>query len=94
LKSPHLGREAETCRADIAKEAEIYRRLGLHDRLVPFIGHSYERGLVLAHMQNGDLKEYLKGHPARDIPMEQRFVWTRQTAEATQSFTRQWGHPL
>lgn len=79
LKSPQPGPDEESYRSDIEKEAEIYRLLGSHDRLVWLLGHSAE-GLVLEYMPKRDLKEYLRAH--RDIPMQRRLMWAHEAAEA------------
>jgi hypothetical protein len=50
-------------------EAEIYGRLGPHDRLVPMLGYS-EEGLVLEYMENGTLKDYLRKH--HNVTIDQR----------------------
>ncbi|KAJ5333093.1 uncharacterized protein N7506_006876 [Penicillium brevicompactum] len=39
----------------IAKEASIYHRLDLHERLVRMLDHSRD-GLILEYMENGDIK--------------------------------------
>ncbi|KAJ5901456.1 hypothetical protein N7495_001984 [Penicillium taxi] len=79
LKAPYPGREIENHIIDIAKEADIYRRIGPHNRLVRMISHSRE-GLVLEYMKNGDLKTYLQAHDS--ISTSLRLKWASQIAEA------------
>lgn len=79
LKSPFPGAEIEKNILDIAKEAQIYHRIGPHERLVRMLGHSRD-GLVLEHMQNGDLKTYLQAQ--NSIPMSLKLKWAYQITEA------------
>ncbi|RMZ73604.1 serine threonine kinase [Pyrenophora seminiperda CCB06] len=61
VKSPWTGRPtASDCKQEIAIEAQIYERLGVHPRLVQFkrwdpASHT----LTLEYMPNGNLKEYI-----------------------------------
>lgn len=79
LKSPFPDSEMESHILDIAKEANIYRRIGPHRRLVRLLGHSRD-GLVLEYMENGDLKTYLRAH--HSISMSLKLKWAYQVAEA------------
>lgn len=79
LKSPFPGAELENNILDIAKEAQIYYRIGPHERLVRMLGHSRD-GLILEHMQNGDLKTYLQAQ--NSIPMSLKLKWAYQIAQA------------
>jgi serine/threonine protein kinase len=78
LKSPFPDAELESHILDIAKEADIYHRIGPHERLVPILGHSRD-GLVLEYMQNGDLKTYFQAH--HSIPMDLKLKWAAQIAQ-------------
>lgn len=80
-KSPWPGFEREENIRDIAREADIYRRIGPHERLVRLTSHS-SRGLVLEYMANGDVKTYLQKHDTESIPMSLKLKWAYQTAEA------------
>ncbi|KAK9853720.1 hypothetical protein MYU51_005125 [Penicillium brevicompactum] len=55
LKSPFPDAEMENHILYIAKEASIYHRLDLHERLVRMLDHSRD-GLILEYMENGDIK--------------------------------------
>ena len=79
LKSPRA--DEESSHKDIKREAEIYRRLGPHDRLVPMLGYS-EEGLVLEYMENGTLEDYLRKH--HNVTMDQRLRWAQEAAEGLQ----------
>ncbi|KAJ5722665.1 kinase domain-containing protein [Penicillium malachiteum] len=65
---------------DIAKEADIYRRIGPHPRFVRLLGHSRE-GLVLEYMKNGDLKTYLQTHESISLDFNLKFKWAYQVVE-------------
>ncbi|WEW56964.1 hypothetical protein PRK78_002423 [Emydomyces testavorans] len=82
LKSPFFDEDEEQHRLDIAFEATVYEKLGPHDRLVKFLGHS-DKGLVLEYMENGCLRDYLTKHH-RNTPMSQRLKWASQAAEGLQ----------
>ncbi|KAL1622274.1 hypothetical protein SLS56_008807 [Neofusicoccum ribis] len=80
-KSPWPGSEEALCRKDIQLEAEVYRILGPHQRLVKFFGYNPEDGsITLEYMRHGTVREYLKMH-GRSIPMAQRLRWAIQAAE-------------
>lgn len=79
LKSPFPDSEFESHIMDIAKEANIYRRIGPHKRLVRLLGHSRD-GLVLEYIENGDLKTYLSAHDS--ISTSLKLKWAYQVAEA------------
>lgn len=79
IKSPQQDSQIELHILNLAKEADIYRRIGPHKRLVRMLDHS-KKGLVLEYMRNGDLKAYLKSHGS--IPMSLRLKWAYQVAEA------------
>lgn len=64
---------------DIAKEASIYHRLGLYERLVRILGHSRD-SLILEYMKNGDLKTYLQAQ--NSIPVRLKLKWAHQIAQA------------
>ena len=81
LKSPWPGSNKEENIRDIAREADIYRRIGPHVRLVRLISHS-SKGLVLEYMANGDVKTYLQKHDNESISMSLKLKWAYQTAEA------------
>jgi hypothetical protein len=72
-------------------EAEIYRRLGPHDRLVPMLGYS-EEGLVLEYMENGTLKDCLREH--HNVTMDQRLRWAEEAAEGASATTLTRDNPL
>ncbi|KAI9049778.1 hypothetical protein LZ554_005929 [Drepanopeziza brunnea f. sp. 'monogermtubi'] len=76
VKSPWTG-----CRREMAIEARIYERLGVHPRLVQFkhwdpVGHV----LTLEYMPNGDLKEYVQKHGPEISPSTRR-QWVREATE-------------
>lgn len=79
LKSPRSDEE-RACK-DIETEANIYRLLGPHDRLVPMLGYS-EAGLILEYMGNGNVKDYLTKHP--NVAIYQRLRWAQEAAEGLQ----------
>ncbi|KAJ5096856.1 kinase domain-containing protein [Penicillium angulare] len=79
LKAPYPGLDMDLHIQDIAKEADIYRRIGPHKRLIQMLDHS-EEGLVLEYMKNGDLKTYLQSHSP--IPIDLKLKWAYQVAEA------------
>lgn len=85
VKSPWTGRPtALDCRQEMAIEAQIYGRLGVHPRLVQFkhwdpVGYA----LTLEYMPNGNLKEYLLKH-GREISLFQRQRWVREVTEAVE----------
>ena len=81
VKSPWPGSDKEENIRDIAREADIYRRIGPHERLVRLVSYS-SKGLVLEYMPNGDVKTYLQKHDNESIPMNLKLKWACQTAEA------------
>jgi serine/threonine protein kinase len=81
LKSPFPDPEIENHILDIAKEANIYRRIGPHERLALLLGHSRD-GLVLEHIENGGLKTYLQTRGSEFISTGIKLKWTYQAAEA------------
>lgn len=86
LKSPFPDSEIESHVLDIAKEANIYRRIGPHKRLVQFLGHS-RNGLVLEYRENGDLKTYLRAHDSI-LSTSLKLKWAYQVAEAVELLHR------
>ncbi|KAF2245252.1 kinase-like protein [Trematosphaeria pertusa] len=85
VKSPWTGRPtASDCRQEMAIEAQIYERLGVHPRLVQFkhwdpVGHA----LTLEYMPNGNLKEYVQKH-GQEISPFQRQQWVREVTEGVE----------
>ncbi|KAJ5291937.1 kinase domain-containing protein [Penicillium angulare] len=79
LKTPYPGPEMDLHIRDIAKEADIYHRIGPHKRLARMLDHPDE-GLVLEFMRNGDLKTYLQSKSS--IPIDLKVKWAYQVAEA------------
>lgn len=79
LKSPFPDSDIEIHILAIAKEANIYRRIGPHERLVRLLGHSRD-GLVLEYMKTGDLKTYLQAHES--MAKSLKLKWAYQVAEA------------
>ncbi|KAL3489527.1 kinase-like domain-containing protein [Aspergillus germanicus] len=68
FKSPFPDAELESHILDIAKEADIYHRIGPHERLVPILGHSRD-GLT-----------YLQAH--HSILMDLKLKWAGQITQA------------
>jgi serine/threonine protein kinase len=85
VKSAWAGRPtASDCRQDMAIEAQIYERLGVHPRLVQYkhwdpVGHA----LTLEYMPNGNLKEYVQKH-GKEISLFQRQQWVREVTEGVE----------
>jgi serine/threonine protein kinase len=79
-KSPWPDFRKEDSRREIANEHEIYKHLGPHPRLVPMEGYTEEGALLLQHMRNGNLADYLRAHP-ETISMSQRLQWATEAAE-------------
>ncbi|KAJ6016304.1 kinase domain containing protein [Penicillium herquei] len=79
IKSPFPDADMENHILDIAKEASIYDRIGLHERMIRMLGHSKD-GLILEYMKNGDLKTYLQAQ--NSIPRSLKLKWAYQIAEA------------
>ncbi|KAJ5407904.1 hypothetical protein N7509_001787 [Penicillium cosmopolitanum] len=75
LKAPFPGCEIENHILDIAKEADIYRRVRPHKRLVRMLDHCRE-GLKLEYMKNGDLKTYLQSQ--KSISTDIKLKWAYQ----------------
>lgn len=70
-------------RKSIAFEAQIYKHLDRHERLVEFLGFDPEKGLYLEYMPNGTLNDYLKAHQA-DINTPLRIRWAHEAAAGLQ----------
>jgi serine/threonine protein kinase len=74
VKSPWTRRPtASDCRQEMAIEAQIYERLGLHPRLVQFkhwdpVGHA----LTLEYIPNGNLKEYIQKYGQEILPSQRQ----------------------
>ncbi|KAI1271627.1 kinase-like domain-containing protein [Xylaria sp. FL0933] len=85
IKSPWTGRPTSSdCRQEMAIEAQIYERLGVHPRLAQLkhwdpVDHS----LTLEYMPHGNLKEYIKKH-GRGISLNQRQQWTMEAIEGVE----------
>ena len=87
LKSPYPGSDdyaRHLSLRDILREFQIYQRLPPHDRLLQMIKYSSEEGIVLEHMPNGNLREYLQSHQADEITVVQRLQWACDAAEGLQ----------
>ena len=83
VKSPWTGRpSALDCRQEMAIEAQIYKRLGAHPRLLQ-LKHwdPVDYSLTLEYMPNGSLKEYVQKH-GQEISPSQRQQWVIEVAEA------------
>ncbi|KAF7595023.1 hypothetical protein BBP40_007624 [Aspergillus hancockii] len=81
LKAPFPGPEMENNTLGIAKEASIYYKLGLHQRLVRLFGHSRD-GLVLEYMENGDHKTYLHANDSSPMNLNLKQKWVYQVTKA------------
>ncbi|KAL5114146.1 hypothetical protein ACEQ8H_007943 [Pleosporales sp. CAS-2024a] len=75
---------ASDCRQEMAIEAQIYKRLGVHPRLVKFRNWDpIEHALTLEYMPNGNLKEYVQKH-GQAISLSYRQQWVREVTEAVE----------
>ncbi|KAF2965285.1 hypothetical protein GQX73_g8296 [Xylaria multiplex] len=85
IKSPWTGRPtASDCRQEMAIEAQIYKRLGTHPRLVQLkhwdpIDHT----LTLEYMPHGSLKEYIKRHEQK-VSQAQKQQWVIEATESVE----------
>ncbi|KAF4417820.1 serine threonine protein kinase [Fusarium austroafricanum] len=82
VKTPLMGdAREEDCRKEIAIEAQVYKRLNEHPRLVK-MKHwdSEECTLTLEYMPNGTLEEYVRAHGA--ISWDQKLRWILEATEA------------
>ncbi|KAJ8120701.1 hypothetical protein ONZ43_g2655 [Nemania bipapillata] len=85
IKSPWTGRSTESdCRQDMMIEAQIYKRLGAHPRLVQ-LKHwdPVDHTLTMEYMPHGNLKEYVKKH-RQEISLAQRQQWAMEAAEGVE----------
>ena len=84
VKSPWPGSmEAECCR-EITLESLIYKKLGLHPRLIPII--DWDPGnctLAMEYMSNGTLKDFLSANK-ETVSTILRLQWAREAAEGLQ----------
>jgi len=84
VKSPWPGLRAANCRRDMTTEANIYKRLGPHPRLVKMIDWNPDDcSLTMEYMPNGCLKDYLRAHN-EEISTFQRLRWIQEAAEGLQ----------
>jgi len=80
-----MGRPtAADCRQEMAIEAQIYERLGVHPRLVQFkhwdpVSHT----LTFGYMPNGNLKAHVQKHGQEILP-SQRQQWVREATEGVE----------
>ncbi|KAF2488162.1 kinase-like domain-containing protein, partial [Neohortaea acidophila] len=91
VKTPNTGPEYEECRHELFLEAEIYRILGPHPRLIRVLDWDAQREvLTLEYMRRGTLKDFLASLPPHEstrsnyddqISREQRLRWAVQCAE-------------
>jgi serine/threonine protein kinase len=84
LKSPLPGPDYDMNRKDIEFEAQVYQRLGRHDRLVQMLGFESHKGLCLEYIPGGNLQHYLMDHDQEDIPMSLKIRWASEAAEGLQ----------
>jgi len=84
VKSPWSGSRAAECRRGMTTEAQIYRRLGPHQRLAKIINwNADECSLTMEYLPNGNLKDYLRAHN-NEISTIQRLQWILEAAEGLQ----------
>lgn len=86
VKSPWPGLRAAQCRRDMTTEANIYKKLGPHPRLVKMIDwNPHDCCLTMEYMPNGSLGDYLRAH-AHDgeISTRQCLQWIQEAAEGLQ----------
>lgn len=84
VKTPWPGLHAAHCRRDMTTEANIYKRLGPHPRLVKMIDWNPDDCcLTMEYMSNGCLKDYLRAHN-EEISTLQRLQWIQEAAEGLQ----------
>ncbi len=84
VKSPWPGSRAADCRRDMTTEAQIYKRLGPHPRLVKMINWDPDEcSLTMEYMPNGCLKGDLLAHNDK-ISATQRLQWILEAAEGLQ----------
>ena len=85
IKSPWTGRPtASDCRQEMAIEAQIYKRLGAHPRLVQ-LKHwdPVDHTLTLEYMPHGNLMEYVKNYGQKISPA-QRQQWAMEATEGVE----------
>ncbi|KAI1368996.1 kinase-like domain-containing protein [Xylaria arbuscula] len=85
IKSPWTGRPtASDCRHEMAIEAQIYKRLGAHPRLVQ-LKHwdPVDHTLTLEYMPHGNLKEYVKKYGQKISPAR-RQQWAMEATEGVE----------
>ncbi|KFY25701.1 hypothetical protein V493_04496 [Pseudogymnoascus sp. VKM F-4281 (FW-2241)] len=83
IKRPWPGPRAKNCQRDMTTEANIYKRLGSHPRLVKMIDWTPDDwSLTMEYMPNGCLKDYLRAHD--EISTIQRLHWIQEAAEGLQ----------
>ncbi|KAI1306958.1 kinase-like domain-containing protein [Xylaria venustula] len=85
IKSPWTGRPtASDCRQEMAIEAQIYKRLGAHPRLVQ-LKHwdPVDHTLTLEYMPHGNLLDYVKKY-GQKIPPAQRQKWAIEATEGVE----------
>jgi serine/threonine protein kinase len=83
VKSAWTGRPtASDCRQEMAIEAQIYKKLGEHPRLVRFKHWDpVDSALTLEFMPNGNLKKYIQKH-GQEISLSKRQQWVREVTES------------
>ncbi|TAQ85561.1 hypothetical protein B7494_g6118 [Chlorociboria aeruginascens] len=87
LKSPYPGSDdynRNLSLRDILPEFQIYQRLPPHDRILQMINYSPEEGIVLEHMPNGNLREYLQSPQSYGLTLAQWLQWASNAAEGLQ----------
>jgi len=83
VKSPWASNYEECCRA-MTTEAQIYKILGAHRRLVKLVDWNSETCcLTMEYMPNGNLQDYLCSHNDK-ISAIQRLQWILEAAEGLQ----------
>ena len=79
IKSPWP--DSEDSFSDLQLEAQIYKHLGFHPRLVEIIDWDAEHHvLTMEYMRHGTLRDYIHTHAAQ-ITIEQRRRWAMEAAE-------------
>lgn len=83
VKSP-WPRRPNDCRQEMTTEAQIYKRLGIHPRLVQLRQWDpINCVLTLEYMPNGTLKDYIENKGMNiGMSLRQRYIWVVQAAES------------
>jgi len=84
IPNPYDRREEEDCRRNMQLEAQIYKRIGEHPRIVQLVKWDPESCcLTIECMENGNLGEYIEqNHDTITIGL--RTKWAKQAAEGLQ----------